>query len=159
MKKANSSKFPEYGENNFTSYFIPPSEEKVVTEILFPISGNIVMKRINFSNSNNDPAIVIENLGVKVKTSFLLYHDSNLVAVSKILRNGADEKVISQVLITESGRIVFLIIDYSIAGETSLKILYPKNKVKIKSEIKFLSSGTVETKTVYYSESPKYYNN
>lgn len=128
--------------------------EDVVTEILFPPSGNFaVRKYVNHSLSFEDPKVVVDNNGQKTKSSFQFVESQKLV-VSKIIEGEKEENVELEVLITEHGKIVVRSFEYPENGNVLVKVLYPEAKTEVKSYVLFSSSGLTETKKVIFDEDP-----
>lgn len=148
------STFTQNRENLNADQYFPPSEEKVVTEILFPQSGNIVIRKIIFPiSSMDDPKVIVENPDICIEPSMLFY-DSKKIVVSKILYDGKEEKVLFEILITESGKIVMRGIDYlKPNGNETMNIFYPGSNVVVKTDVLFSSGQMIETKRILFPAS------
>lgn len=152
-KLTGSTKIPVNREDLYPDQFFAQFDERVVTEILFPQSLSIVMKKIMFHKSGMvEPKVIIENDGKSVEPSLISF-GSKKIAVSKILCAGKEEKVLLEILITESGKILMRRFDYSDTGDFSMEIIYPPDvKAEVKSTIFLSSSGIIETKKIYFPD-------
>jgi hypothetical protein len=152
MKKKVNSRFPDSREKLTTEEIFPQSEEIVLTEILFSESGKMVVKKIYLPDSIGDDARIQilskDNFGVRATQ---LQYDNEFMVIEKIIAEGFEETVILEVLITESGKVVVRRFHYPQSEEKVLiDILYPNNRVKVKTNILFSFPTTIETKKVYF---------
>lgn len=150
-KATRSTKIPVNRENLLIADNLPSYEEKVVTEILFPLSGNLVIKKIIFPNSRlKDPIILVDNTDIEIDPSLLTF-DHKKIAVSTIRNKGKEDRVLFEILITETGKIVMRGNNFlSLTYPEEMIEFYPRSEVIVKSDI-ILSSGKVtETKRILF---------
>ena len=128
--------------------------ENVITEILFPPSGNFTVRKfINHNVSFEDPKVVVDNNFQKTKSSFQ-FAESQKTVVSKIIEGEKEENVILEILVTEKGKVIVRSFEYPDNGNVLVKVLYPNAKTEVKSYVLFCSSGLTETKKVVFNEDP-----
>jgi hypothetical protein len=137
-------------ENSF-----PRTGELVMTEILFSNKANFAVKQVILPGSTNGEVAIrtFSDPGVTIVPSFLSLKSESIV-FNKIFSNGVEEKVIVEILVTETGKVIMRKLIYPQAGEKVLvKTIYPNTKLEVKTNVLFSSSGIVETKRIYFPSS------
>lgn len=142
---------PQDGEVKDEVKYFPPYEENVVTEILYPQSGDLVVRQIIFPNSvGKDPKVIV---ATKDKTIIPNIHsiNSKKVLINTIISGDKEERIESDILITETGKSICRTYNHE-NGEYDISALSKEigTKVIVKTDLLLVSNDMIETKRVCF---------
>ena len=108
----------------------------------------IFLKRIFFPDSvDSDPSVTL--YGGKCEPT-IQYFESHGVIVSKIVCDGKEEKVLIDILITKSGKVVTRKFSYPVNDKVIVETFPFKSDIHVISKIVFSSYSMTETKKILF---------